>query len=111
MRRGLGLVLDQQEKLELPIQEGTGQVEGDESAEGVVKDIRRHTHPGRGIDIEGLLGDEAENLGYTVWLAHVELEVGDGVRLEALGRHDHREFLAGHRQGVEVCPVKHDGAE
>ena len=73
----------------MPFQERSGEVEGHEGAVGVVKYIRRHPHPGGGIDIEGLLSDEAEDLGYAVWLAHVELEVGDGVRLEALGCHNH----------------------
>jgi hypothetical protein len=43
------------------------------------------------------LGDETEDLGETVGLVHVELEVRDGIGLETFCGQDYRELLAGHR--------------
>jgi hypothetical protein len=50
-----------------------------------------------GIWFEVLLGDETEDLGETVGLVHVELEVRDGIGLETFCGQDYRELLAGHR--------------
>ena len=106
MCRGLGLVLDDQERLDLPVKEALGEVEHGEGPEGVVHGVWGRPHPLRREHVERLLGDEREDLRDRVRLGRVQLEVGDRVRLEAVRRQGEGETLDRQRERLEVRPVQ-----
>ncbi len=58
MRCGFGLILHNEEDLELFVQKALRDVKSSQGVEGVVEDVGRDSHPSRGKDTKLLLSNE-----------------------------------------------------